>query len=142
MPTSADVAAYILRRKGPMSAMKLQKLAYYAQAWSLVWDEQPLFEERIEAWRDGPVVRELWGAHRGRFVVDSIEVGDAEALSESQRATVDEVLASYGSLDGATLSRMTHDERPWLEARGKTPEGANCESEITHESMAAYYGSL
>lgn len=29
---------------------------YYAQAWSLVWDEKPLFPERIEAWVNGPVL--------------------------------------------------------------------------------------
>ena len=30
-----DVAAYILKKQGEMSAMKLQKLVYYSQAWSL-----------------------------------------------------------------------------------------------------------
>lgn len=35
-----NVAKYILSRLGPMSAMKLQKLVYYSQAWSLVWDER------------------------------------------------------------------------------------------------------
>ena len=37
-----DVAAYILNRQGPMTAMKLQKLCYYSQAWHLVWDSEPL----------------------------------------------------------------------------------------------------
>ena len=49
-----DVAAYILEQKGSMTTMKLQKLVYYSQAWSLVWDEKPLFEEAIEAWANGP----------------------------------------------------------------------------------------
>ena len=40
---------YILEKKGRMTTMKLQKLIYYAQAWSLVWDERPLFDEKIEA---------------------------------------------------------------------------------------------
>lgn len=142
MPTSTDVAKYILDKQGFMSTMKLQKLVYYSQAWSLVWDGEPLFQERIEAWRDGPVVRELWNAHRGKFVLDTIEFSDADALGEDQRATVDQVLASYGTLDGATLSRMTHEERPWIEARGETPEGDACENEITHESLVAYYGAL
>jgi len=39
-----DVAAYILSKKAPMPAMKLQKLVYYAQSWSLVWDDEPLFQ--------------------------------------------------------------------------------------------------
>ena len=36
-----DVAAYILQKTGSMTTMKLQKLVYYSQAWSLVWDEKP-----------------------------------------------------------------------------------------------------
>ena len=48
MTTALDVAAYILEKRGQMTAMKLQKLVYYAQAWSMVWDEEPLFADRIE----------------------------------------------------------------------------------------------
>lgn len=55
-----DVAKYILEVKGTMSTMKLQKLCYYAQAWSLVWDDKPLFGEEFEAWANGPVCRELF----------------------------------------------------------------------------------
>jgi uncharacterized phage-associated protein len=51
-----DVAQYILRKQGGMTTMKLQKLVYYAQAWSLVWDEEPLFDQPIEAWSNGPGV--------------------------------------------------------------------------------------
>ena len=40
-----DVAKYILEKQGDMSTMKLQKLCYYAQAWSLVWDDRELFPE-------------------------------------------------------------------------------------------------
>ncbi|MBC8146611.1 MAG: hypothetical protein H8E98_01335 [Bacteroidetes bacterium] len=34
-----DVADYILKQVGYITTMKLQKLVYYCQAWSLVWDE-------------------------------------------------------------------------------------------------------
>ncbi len=47
MARAVDVATYILDREGEMSAMKLQKLVYYSQAWSLVWDDRPLFDDRI-----------------------------------------------------------------------------------------------
>ena len=49
-----DVAAYILRKQGAMPAMKLQKLAYYSQAWSLVWDDESLFAAAL---RRGRTVR-------------------------------------------------------------------------------------
>ena len=44
-----DAAEYILRKQGSMSAMKLQKLLYYAQAWHMVWEDELLFPENIEA---------------------------------------------------------------------------------------------
>ena len=55
-----DVAKYILEKLGTLSTMKLQKLCYYCQAWSLVWDDTPLFDEKFEAWANGPVCRELF----------------------------------------------------------------------------------
>src|ERR1700730_81854 len=67
--TVHDVAAFIVNRQGEMSAMKLQKLVYYSQAWSLVWDDEPLFDDAIEAWANGPVVRALYARHRGQFKV-------------------------------------------------------------------------
>lgn len=68
-PTVFDVAQYILKCKGTMSAMKLQKLVYYSQVWSLVWDDKPLFNNKIEAWANGPVVKILYNAHKGQFQV-------------------------------------------------------------------------
>lgn len=68
MASVFDVAAYILERQGPMTTWKLQKLVY-CQAWSLVWDDDVLFPEEIEAWANGPVVRELYNAHRGKRAV-------------------------------------------------------------------------
>ena len=44
-----DVSAYIRQRQGPLPAMKLQKLVYCSQAWSLVWDDKPLFRNMVEA---------------------------------------------------------------------------------------------
>ena len=76
MVSAHDVAAYILRKQGPLSAMKLQKLVYYAQAWSTVWDDQPLFSEAVEAWANGPVVRELY---------DVIELAPACEVSAALR---------------------------------------------------------
>src|SRR5688572_102804 len=97
MTTALDVAAYILEKAGPMTAMKLQKLVYYAQAWSLVWDEKPMFEDPIEAWASGPVVPTLYNAHRGAFQVGAGQVGGSSAaLSPDQRETVDAVLKYYG----------------------------------------------
>src|SRR5437868_3345513 len=44
--------------------MQMQKLVYFAHGWCLALKDAPLITERIEAWRYGPVVRELYGAFR------------------------------------------------------------------------------
>lgn len=136
-----DVAVYILKKHGPMSAMKLQKLVYYAQAWSLVWDEKPLFSEQVQAWVNGPVVRELYAKHATKFGVDVtvFKDGKAERLDPTQQETVDEVLKFYGDKTAQWLSDLTHKELPWRRARIGVGEWDNSDNEITLESMAEYY---
>ena len=142
MVSAHVVAAYVLGRCGRMSAMKLQKLVYYAQAWALVWTGEPLFGERIEAWAKGPVVRDLYANHRGRFEVDRWPWGDPGALDERATRVVDAVLDYYGSYDADFLSDLTHRERPWREARSGVAERERSRQEITPAMMRAYYASL
>src|SRR5258708_39761870 len=117
MPNVFDTAAYILRKNGPVTAMKLQKLVYYSQAWSLVWDDKPLFPEEIEAWANGPVVPVLYDWHRGAYNVAACSKGDFESLAAEQVATVDSVLSFYGDKSSQWLSDLTHSEEPWQNAR-------------------------
>lgn len=142
--TVFDVAAYILKKTGEITTMKLQKLVYYCQAWSLVWDEKPLFGEKIEAWSNGPVVRELFDAHKGKFVInrEQLGCGDGRKLNSEQKETIDGVLSFYGHKPSQWLSDLTHAEDPWKEARRGLPSMIRGSNEITLESMARYYGSL
>jgi uncharacterized phage-associated protein len=137
-----DVAKYISQKCGTMTAMKLQKLLYYCQAWSLVWDETPLFSEKIEAWANGPVVAALYPYHRGHFEVESWTRGDTQKLSPEQINTVDSVLKYYGDQTAQWLSELSHQEAPWKDAREGIAAGERGDKEITHAAMAEYYGSL
>lgn len=139
-----DVAAYILNRQGPLTTMKLQKLVYYCQAWSLVWDEERLFKERIEAWANGPVCPALYKAHKGLFQVSrrSLGEGDVRAIRGEAQATVDAILEFYGKQDANWLSQLTHMESPWADARKGLAPGQPSRAEITPAAMAEYYGSL
>lgn len=141
--TVFDVAKYILEKEGEMTAMKLQKLCYYAQAWSLVWDERPLFDERIEAWANGPVCVDLYNTHRGKFLLSAKSVtGDDSNLDDDAIETIDAILKTYGDKSASWLSALTHKEAPWVNARNDLPEGERGSNEITHASMAEYYDSL
>lgn len=140
------VAAYILSKIAPVPAMKLQKLVYYSQAWSLVWDDAPLFEEKIEAWANGPVVRELYELHRGHYLLNAnfLPYEKASLLNEEQMETIDVVLKEYGNKTSQWLSDLTHMEDPWKNTRkhANLRDGERGNAEITHESMCEYYSSL
>lgn len=144
MATVFDVAKYIIEKQGEMSAMKLQKLVYYSQAWSLVWDDEKLFDEKIEAWANGPVVRDLYEAHKGQFKVccSTLIDGDSGILSPDQRETIDSVIHAYGDKSAQWLSDQTHAELPWKQARKGLSDGDRGHAEIALDSMAEYYGSL
>ena len=137
-----DVAKYILEKQCPMTTMKLQKLVYYCQAWSVVWDEKPMFAEKIEAWASGPVVRELYDEHKGIFQISSLGKGNTDNLELAEKETIDAVLQAYLHKPAQWLSDLTHMEKPWNEAREGIPIGQNCENEITQASLAEYYSGL
>lgn len=142
MATVFDVASYILKQRGPTFAMKLQKLVYYSQAWSLVWDEKPLFTARIEAWVNGPVVPLLYQEHKGQLVVSKCGRGHPNNLTEEQKETVDAVLGFYGDKTGQWLSDLTHREQPWLDARIGLEPGERGGNVIPHAALYEYYSSL
>ena len=137
-----DVAAYILNKMGSMTTMKLQKLVYYSQAWSLVWDEKPLFEEDIEAWANGPVVRKLFEYHSGMFEISALPIGNPRLLNEEQKETVNAVLEYYGDKSSQWLIELTHMEDPWIQAREGLPRMDRGNRKISLDAMADYYSSL
>ena len=137
-----DVAAYILQKQpvdDPITTWKFQKLVYYCQAWSLVWDEQPLFNEKILAWANGPVVKELYDQHKGLFYIKEITKGNPDRLSANQKDTIDQVLKAYGTKSGQWLSDLTHMEKPWIEARNGVLPGERSQNEIQLATMHEYY---
>ena len=142
MATVHDVAAYILKRQGAMSAMKLQKLVYYSQAWHLVWEEDSLFKEKIRAWANGPVVKELYKVHRGKFRIGTWPYGDPDNLTKDEKESIDVVLNYYGGKSAHWLSELSHRERPWRDARKGLEPGERGDSEITQDAMFEYYDGL
>ena len=133
-----DVSKYILTSIGEMSTMKLQKLCYYSQAWTLVWDKKPLFGEEFKRWDNGPVCRELFDIHQKMFNINAEHIPDSklseESLTNNEKLNVDTVLEHYGKYSGAQLSELSHSERPWSE----TPKDAV----ISVDCLKLYYSSL
>lgn len=139
-----DVAAYILDKFGELDAMRLQKLTYYSQAWYLAWKGEPLFNDPIEAWANGPVVRRLYREHRGQFVLQAgVIPGVPDKLSSDQKRVIDSVCSSYGNLTGWQLSQLSHEEFPWVEARrrAKVQDGDPSTERIDPEDILTFFQS-
>jgi uncharacterized phage-associated protein len=137
-----DVAAYIVSKLGNMSTMKLQKLCYYSQGWHLAWEGPELFPSEIEAWRLGPVVRELYACHRREVSVAEWPWGKVERLTDSEKSVVDDVLDTYGGMSGLQLSQLTHQEQPWLKARGARGPRESSTEIVRVEDMREYFVEL
>lgn len=144
MATVLDVARYVIKKCGSMTTMKLEKLVYYCQAWSLGWDNVPLFEEDFEAWANGPVCPKLFNEHRGLFVVSESFLDELieYRFNDSEIETMNSVIDYYGDKEPQWLSELTHKEAPWREARKGIPDGVSCNNIISKDSMLQYYGGL
>jgi len=136
-----DVAFY-LYNKVPITHLKMHRILYYAQAWSLVWDKQPLFGDEIQAWPGGPMIPTLYETLKGQFMVDVWPAGDWTPLTEEQLDTVDSVLDFYFKYSAQQLSELSRREDPWMDARHGFRHGDPCNVVISHESMQKYYSSL
>lgn len=135
--TALDVVRYIKSKQDVSGEVQAQKLVYYAQAWSLTWTGRPLFDDVIEAWQMGPVVRSI------RYMVEQV-APDQTRLSVAQARIVDAVLAKYGALWGTQLTVKTHAEAPWSETYKNREDKttARCSDEIAHDAMRRYYSQI
>ncbi len=121
MATVHDVAKLFLslstRNEDAISNLKLQKLVYYAQGFHLaLFNGQPLFNEKIEAWTHGPVVPELYHEYKkfGKGPIDGIEFDLDGKLSNDQIELIQEIYDIFGQFSAWKLRDMTHEESPWL----------------------------
>ena len=140
MAAADDVAAYILGCRGEMTTLKLHLLLYYAQAWSLVWDERPLFDEPIEARPHGPVVSSLPAGPGFPFKLSAWPEGDPAALTSTERETIDAVLDFYGSKNTPWLGELARQEQPWRAARAQV-DAREPHPAISPAALVEYYSA-
>ena len=109
-----------------------------------MWNDKPLFRENIEAWANGPVIRELYNFHKGLFTIteNMMSLGNPNLLSIEQKTDIDNILNAYADKTSQWLIDQTHSERPWQEARRGMSPNERGYKVITHAAMAEYYSSL
>lgn len=137
--TALQISQYIIKHtKGSVSNLKLQKMLFYAQVEYIQKYKESLFEDSIEAWRHGPVIREVYRTFK-KYMSSPIPV-DAQELSETkideflldQNAVtiVQDVILKTQEIDPWKLVTKTHNTSAW-----KDNYVENCNNEISFLDM-------
>jgi uncharacterized phage-associated protein len=125
--------------------MKLQKLCYYSLVEGLVSPQQvAIFPNKFEAWANGPVCRDLWNVHKGHFSINKAMIPNhlltKKEIPIAYKNYINLAVEKYGSMSGAELSELTHNEKPWQEAIGNVNSVKNSKRIITHKAIIEFYG--
>ena len=150
MATINDTCDYITIRLAEAqecsNLLKVQKLLYYCQAWSLAFFGNPLFDGKFQAWIHGPVNREIYDRfNQTKSLYSQITDADIQPdflvsnLSKSEVDHINNVLDVYAAYTGSQLESMTHNEEPWLEARKGFRPSQRCFREIDENLMQKHY---
>lgn len=141
MYPAQTIADYLLakgakrKEENDISNLKLQKLLYYAQGFSLALLGEPCFEDDIQRWTHGPVVPAVYAKYKscGANILPSpigFQVGVIDART---RGVLDEVLEVYGQFSPWRLREMTHEEAPWLSVGSR--------QSIPHAIMKSFFAT-
>ena len=154
MITAQELAKYIIStikkqmtdiqpEEFDVTPLKLQKLLYYCQGYSLALTGKPAFSDPIEAWKFGPVVDSVYQEYK-KYEGGIIPYAEIEAETipdETLQSIVDLVLADKGQYSGGALARMTHKESPWRNSYQGAYGGVYMNAKISNEALKDYFAS-
>lgn len=140
-PTSIiNVARHILLAESDgMTIMKLQKLCYLSQAYSLAWTGERLITERFYAHRNGPYSKELATALKGVYLVYYSDLKytpkSPVPVTGDKAIIIEQVYETMRRFSSSSLRTIFQDEAP-LQAGLKNKVGGYL---IPEAMMEEYY---
>ena len=127
MVRAIDVANFFIDRMkytdDPMTNARVNKFLYFAQGHCLARLGVTLFDDDIEAWRYGPVVREVYDKFRTyeKNPIQSVsEEYSLDIFTSEQITLLNDVIAKYNRYSTGNLISISHTvNSPWDKARSK-----------------------
>ncbi|WP_019680673.1 type II TA system antitoxin MqsA family protein [Ruminococcus flavefaciens] len=135
---------YILYKCEDITPLALQKALYYIQGFFCAFYDEYIFSEECEAWVHGPVFKDVYIKYRD-YHFDSIESCDSfddSELTTQEKVIYDNVIKYFCCYSGKILEYFTHNEKPWISARGNLPPSASSNKIITKESINEYFSEI
>lgn len=156
MTSALLIADYIIGTSDkPLTPMQVNKLAYISHGFTLAFENNPLFSDKVEAWRWGPVIPSIYHElkhYGGGFIMALQYCGTMlntpqvktrvkflnDRIPPRHANIIDQVLNAYGHISGRGLSTITHEEgTPWHQYY----KAGNLGIEIPNSVTKAYYKS-
>lgn len=151
-----EICSYIINysneKEYDISNLKLQKLLYFIQVYFLIKNDEPCFEEKIEAWDFGPVVPIAYNQYKqygsmnippvtmyiDRFGNNPYQIKRIEYdniyISKNDRKMINNVIDKLADYTATDLVAITQNQAPWREVHEDDQH-----NEITHESLIKYF---
>lgn len=131
MESVIKVASYVSERyekdyKVRIDEMKLHKILYFIQRESLIQTGAPMFREQFYAWKYGPVLKEIRWAYR----LDMLDQKPSDSFILENKPIFDKVFLQYAQKSSWSLSRLSHGEYSWQNARKGIGPIETCENAI------------
>lgn len=121
-----------------MTNLRVNKLLYFAQGYSLAKRNVPLFDEQIEAWDLGPVVPSVYHAYKGfkNNVLEDIPP-ERKLFSDSDYTLLLDVYNAAKSISTRGLVDISHKkDAPWYDVyHNKNNQGGI----ISQEDIRKYF---
>lgn len=98
-----------------LSIMSLLKLIFISHGWHLEIFKRPLFANRVEAWKFGPVVPDAYYEFRkqGVNITEPVNI-DGPEITDRQQQLLEEIYNIYSRMGAFKLSEITHvPGGPW-----------------------------
>ncbi|NLL95361.1 MAG: DUF4065 domain-containing protein [Thermoplasmatales archaeon] len=141
MAKAMDVASFFIEALGgsndPMTNLRLNKLVYFAQVWSLVRLGEPLFDEPMEAWKLGPVVVSVYSRYSGyeKKAIEEHDEYDIDVFSDEQKEILVDVAREYRRYSTSALVDLSHCAGgPWDRVHDE-----NIKRKIEYEDILEHY---
>lgn len=118
MENVVKIASYIADRYKKtfgcrIDEMKLHKLLYFTQRESFIQTGEPMFSEEFLAWRYGPVMVQL----RTLYAQNQLNDFPDSSFIEENKNIFNVIFSKYAIKESWSLSRLSHGEISWKNAR-------------------------
>ena len=132
------IAKWIINKIHP-EPLKLQKLLYLAQGYSYAFYDRPLFEEELEGWVHGPVVREVYNQFK-HYQYNAIDIDfEVEELDSEAQDVLNYVIDNFSKYDAKYLENLSHNQEPWITSRDGLDPDERSDKTISKEIISNYF---